>query len=66
MESDCETIDDKILNEKFVNLFRSGYVSVKGITLPERFKDFYKAIDNFEVFDDDVWVCSFPKTGEFY
>ncbi|XP_076651410.1 luciferin sulfotransferase [Halictus rubicundus] len=54
---------DRILQEKFTNEFRKGYVTVNGVCLPKRYEEFAKAIEEFNVRDDDVWVCSFPKTG---
>ncbi|XP_015173286.1 PREDICTED: amine sulfotransferase-like [Polistes dominula] len=54
---------DRILKEKFTSEFRSGYVTVKDVCLPERYKHFAEEIENFEIRDDDVWVCTFPKTG---
>lgn len=55
---------DRILKEKFTSEFRSGYITVEGVCLPERYQHFAEQIENFEVRDDDVWVCTFPKTGE--
>ncbi|XP_014606926.1 PREDICTED: amine sulfotransferase-like [Polistes canadensis] len=54
---------DRILKEKFTSEFRSGYVTVGDVCLPERYKHFAEEIENFEIRDDDVWVCTFPKTG---
>lgn len=31
--------------------------------MPLRYAELKEKIDNFEVYDDDVWICSFPKTG---
>ncbi|XP_043265450.1 luciferin sulfotransferase-like [Colletes gigas] len=54
---------NQILKETFTTEFRKGYITVNGVCLPERFNKFSQAIEDFEVRDDDVWVCSFPKTG---
>ncbi|XP_026674211.1 sulfotransferase 1 family member D1-like [Ceratina calcarata] len=54
---------DRLLKEKFTNDFRKGYVTVQGVCLPITYKRFEEEIENFEVKDDDVWVCSFPKSG---
>ncbi|XP_017782108.1 PREDICTED: sulfotransferase 1C4-like [Nicrophorus vespilloides] len=54
---------DEILERKFTSVFRKGYRKYGKFTLPARFEDLRTEIDDFEVFDDDVWVCSFPKTG---
>ena len=54
---------DQLLRDKFTNEFRTGYITFDGFCLPEYFLKFADQIENFEVRDDDVWVCSFPKTG---
>lgn len=54
---------DELLKNKFTNDFRKGYVTYDGITMPLKYKELKEDIDNFEVFDDDIWICSFPKTG---
>ncbi|XP_046610967.1 luciferin sulfotransferase-like [Neodiprion virginianus] len=53
----------EILKNTFTNDFRFGYVTVDGVCLPKYYEKFAEAIENFEVRDDDIWVCSFPKTG---
>ncbi|XP_060529473.1 luciferin sulfotransferase-like [Cylas formicarius] len=57
-----EELDD-ILRKHFTNNFRFGYVTIDGTTMPKRFEDLHEQILNFEVNEDDVWICSFPKTG---
>lgn len=60
-------IDGKIgelLQRTSATEFRTGFISVDGVCLPEYYKKFAEQLENFEVRDDDVWVCSFPKTGE--
>lgn len=54
---------NRLLREKFTSDFRTGYINVDGVCLPEYYAKFADAIENMEVRDDDVWVCSFPKTG---
>lgn len=54
---------DLILEEKFTNTFRKGYLRVNGITMPLRYDDFRTEIENFKVYDDDIWIFSFPKSG---
>lgn len=54
---------DLILEKKFTNSFRKGYLKVDGITMPLRYEDFQSEIENFIVYDDDVWIFSFPKSG---
>lgn len=58
------SIDDNILNEKFTSIYRPGYINIKGFTLPKRFKECYDTINNWTVHEDDIWICSFPKTGK--
>lgn len=62
-----EVIEDdeygRILNETFTNKFRFGYVDIKGITLTRRYADLAPDIFDLEVYNTDVWVASFPKTG---
>lgn len=57
---------DRLLLEKFTSEFRTGYITIDGVCLPEYFRKFADKIENFEVRDDDIWVCSFPKTGKFF
>nr|XP_012143925.1 PREDICTED: estrogen sulfotransferase, testis isoform-like [Megachile rotundata]XP_012143926.1 PREDICTED: estrogen sulfotransferase, testis isoform-like [Megachile rotundata]XP_012143927.1 PREDICTED: estrogen sulfotransferase, testis isoform-like [Megachile rotundata] len=64
----ASTVDSKselnrLLHETFTSPVRKGYITVQGFCLPERYQKFAQAIEDFEVKDDDVWVCSFPKTG---
>lgn len=56
---------DKILQEKWTSLLRGKYATVDGYTMTDRYEDFKNQIYNFEVSDNDVWVCSFPKSGKF-
>lgn len=62
-ESEENKYLDGVLRDKFTSDFRTGYVSVDGVCLPQHYLNFQDAIENFQVRDDDVWVCSFPKTG---
>ncbi|XP_033230911.1 luciferin sulfotransferase-like [Belonocnema kinseyi] len=54
---------DRLLQEKCTSELRTGYITVDGVCLPEYFQNFADRVENFEVRDDDIWVCSFPKTG---
>lgn len=54
---------DEILLKDFTTVFRPGYINVEGVTMPQRFAEMRDDIHNMEVNEDDVWVCSFPKTG---
>lgn len=62
MEVKQESAD---LNEntkpKFQNL---EDVKLNGFVVSTYHKNFIDMIENFEVRDDDIWVCSFPKTGK--
>lgn len=61
--SDNLELDD-ILQRDFTTIFRPGYINVEGVTLPERFSELKQPIFDLEVSENDVWVCSFPKTGK--
>ncbi|KAK5644366.1 hypothetical protein RI129_005666 [Pyrocoelia pectoralis] len=63
MELAFNSVNDEVLSEYFTNIFRPGYIHVKGTTLPKRFLDVCNVIENFTVYDDDLWICSFPKSG---
>lgn len=54
---------DQLLHKTFTNEIRKGYITVEGVCMPETYQRFAQAIENLEVKEDDVWVCSFPKTG---
>ncbi|XP_022186789.1 luciferin sulfotransferase isoform X1 [Nilaparvata lugens] len=55
--------DGQLLKEKFTTCFRTGYVRIKGCVLPEHYLKFTDQIRDMKVRDEDIWVCSFPKTG---
>lgn len=64
MTTQIKTDDlDQILIDTFTNEFRKGYITVNGFSMPVGYSDLAETIENFEVKDDDIWVCSFPKTG---
>lgn len=52
-----------LLNKTFANTYDCSWLRVNGCLLPDMYYKFSDAIENFEVRDDDVWVCSYPKTG---
>ncbi|XP_028981879.1 sulfotransferase 4A1 [Diachasma alloeum] len=54
---------DQLLKETFTNEFRSGYVNAKGVTMTDLYPNIADSIENLKIWDDDVWVCSFPKSG---
>ncbi|XP_068899486.1 luciferin sulfotransferase-like [Tenebrio molitor] len=47
-------IDDKFLTE---------LTSFDGFVLPTVYKELKKQIENLEVSERDVWICSFPRSG---
>ena len=55
---------DKLQQEKFTNMFRKRYITVNGFTLSERYGDLKQELDNLEVNENDVWICTFPKVGK--
>lgn len=61
---DAEDDLNRLMKEKFTSDFRTGYIEIDGFRLPEYYAVFADAIENMEVYDDDVWVCSYPKAGE--
>ncbi|XP_056638932.1 luciferin sulfotransferase-like [Diorhabda sublineata] len=54
---------DKILERDFTNVFRLGHINVEGVVMPKRFAEMKSEILNWNVNENDVWICSFPKTG---
>lgn len=59
IEGDCGALMEKF----FLSNFRVGYRRYRGVTLPTRYEAFAERVENMTVRDDDVWVISFPKTG---
>lgn len=53
----------RILQENFLNKFRKGYITIEGVTMPLRYAEMAEEILNWEVYDSDLWISSFPKTG---
>ena len=56
---------DRLAHETLTKKAQTNFVTIDGVFLPEDYKKFADAVENFEVFDDDVWVCSFQKSGKF-
>lgn len=54
---------DQILQDKFTSTFRKGYVTFHGHTFPKRYEELKDDFDNLEVSEEDIWICSYPKTG---
>lgn len=61
--TDVDNDVSDILNECFVTSFRNGYIKANDVVLPVYFKKFGQRIQDMEIRDDDIWVCSYPKTG---
>lgn len=57
---------DRLAVETLTEKARTNYVWINGVYLPEEYKKIADAVENFEVRDDDVWVCSFQKSGKFF
>ena len=60
MECDLNSLARNNLREKV----RTNFIEVDGVFLPEEYKRFADQVENFEVYDDDVYVCSFQKSGK--
>ena len=56
VDADCQQMIEKISGEKCLRC--------NGYTLFENFPNFLEEFLDLEVRDDDVWVCSFPRSGE--
>lgn len=52
-----------LLEKYFLSDFRYAYRRYRGVVLPTRYEAFAERIENLEVRDDDIWVISYPKTG---
>ncbi|XP_044738375.1 luciferin sulfotransferase-like [Chrysoperla carnea] len=54
---------DKNLLKYFTNFKSFIEVTNKKFVLPECYSEFMEQIENFEVYDSDVFILSYPKTG---
>lgn len=54
----------ELLKKYFINDFRFGYKRYRGVTMPVSFEPYMDKIENLIVREDDIWVMSYPKTGE--
>ncbi|XP_063902961.1 luciferin sulfotransferase-like [Zophobas morio] len=54
---------NRLLQKTFTRTVRKGYTVVDNFILPERYHEMKKDINEFEVYDTDLWICGFPKTG---
>ena len=39
------------------------FIQIDGFNLPDLYLKSKDAIENFEVFDDDIWVCGLSRSG---
>lgn len=56
---------DELIKSTSINDFLPGYNECKGYMLGYRYNENKDQIDNLEVRDSDIWVCTYPKTGNF-
>lgn len=57
LDLDClayETLRDRV---------KTNFIWRDGVFLPEDYNKIADAVENFQVYNDDVWVCSFQKSG---
>ncbi|OXU28963.1 hypothetical protein TSAR_015793 [Trichomalopsis sarcophagae] len=54
---------DQILSECLSEDVPIQCINYKGLFVPDTYPVIADSVENFEVRDDDIWVCSFPKTG---
>ncbi|XP_008204338.1 luciferin sulfotransferase [Nasonia vitripennis] len=54
---------DRLAKETLSEKMRTNYLEFDGVVLPEEYKLYADQVENFEVYDDDVYVCSFQKSG---
>lgn len=52
-----------LLLKQFPTICRTGYIKCNGCVLPKQFKKFGDLIRTLDIRDDDIWVCTFPKSG---
>jgi len=63
MYSSVDNEISEILDKSFDNTFRNGYIKANDVVLSASFKKFGQCIQDMEIRDDDIWVCSYPKAG---
>lgn len=56
---------DQLRDTYGLSPIRRGYQTFEGYTMPESFRHMRKAIEDFKVYDDDIWVTSYPKCGSY-
>ena len=55
---------DRMARDNVWEKVRTDFISFDGVFLPQEYERFAHAVENFEVNDDDTWVCSFQKSGD--
>ena len=45
---------------------RSHHIKPYDVVLPKTYLAAHQVIQDFEVFEDDVFVCTFPKSGLYF
>ncbi|CAI6367788.1 unnamed protein product [Macrosiphum euphorbiae] len=53
------SVQNKCIN----SIDQSKFIKVNDVVLPVNYKKFEQCIEDMDVRDDDIWVCSYPKTG---
>ncbi|XP_012265273.2 luciferin sulfotransferase [Athalia rosae] len=59
--ADQDTVD--LIKKHYPSDVEFKYVRINGVLLSEYYLKSIDLVENFRIRDDDVWVCSFPKTG---
>lgn len=57
---------NQVLQQYFDISFRKAYVKCKGHVVPEYFQHLGDKIRQMDVRDDDIWMCTYPRTGQYY
>lgn len=52
-----------IQNNFYNKLYQTGFKKTNDVVLPVYYKKLEQCIEDMDVRDDDIWVCSFMKTG---
>ena len=55
------------LNSILENCFISPryFIDYKGTLLPKHYTKYAEIIENFQVQNDDIWLCSFPISSKY-
>lgn len=54
---------ENLLKNSFASNPPAEFTKVNDTFLLSRYLEKKEAIDNFEVYDSDIWICGFPKSG---